>query len=442
MNLVQSLRLLWRIIRFPLLAFVSYGLLVVGLGFYLFSAKLEPVRYQTHPDGKLESVSDLSLRPDGQSVLTFYALGDWGTADQHQKQVGLLLDQDLSTVGDRDISPFVLEAGDNVYENGLASGWDNPDMMAQLTEVIEESYTDIQYQDAPIEYHLVAGNHDHLGDMALWETYAEGRFAGQNGTPIIKSYNQHHPDIADTNDKSEYYALNQSDDLIELPEQILIDSADALFIAIDSQKMLELYYRRTDKPELQVDLDAHWQRLALLASEDRSWTFILAHHPVSTFGPHLGKQDSIPYRLFKTLLFFVNNYGDLDHPAYQAFIADFDAFSIQYPLIFIAGHDHSLQLNIVSDTLLQVVSGAAGKATFVIPGEETVYAYARRGFVRFDVTPEELWIEFIDVSDNQLALYRLKKDEEQIIESGSHDELMSEQSGRYRHYVELQAGSS
>jgi len=33
-------------------------------------------------------------------------------------------------------------------------------------------------------------------------------------------------------------------------------------------------------------------------------------------------------------------------------------------------------------------------------------------------------------------------DQGQIIESGSHDELMSEKSGRYRHYLELQAGSN
>ncbi len=410
MNLVPPLKILWKIIKFPLLAFLSYVLIVLGVGIYAFSQQPEPVLYQAHPKGKLESLSDLSLRPDGQGVLTFYALGDWGTGDQNQKQVTLLLEQNLSTVGDRDIKPFVLEAGDNIYQNGLTSGWNNPEMIAQLTDVIESNYAGIQYQNTPIEFHLVAGNHDHLGDMALWETYAEARFAGQNEMPIIKSYNQHHPDIADTNDQSEYEALKQSNDLIELPEIISAGTNGASFIAIDSQKMLELYSRRADESELQMDIDAHWQRLNLLASKDTPWTFILAHHPISTFGPHSGKQNSIAYHLLKILLFFVDNSGDLDHPAYQQYIADFEKFSSQHPLIFIAGHDHSLQLNSVSNTLLQVVSGAAGKTTFVIPEKETVYAHARHGFVRFDLTPEELWIEFIDVSDEKPALYRLKKD--------------------------------
>ena len=175
--------------------------------------------------------------------------------------------------------------------------------------------------------------------------------------------------------------------------------------------MLELYSRVLDEPELQSDLDAHWAQLDLLASSGKSWTFILAHHPVSTFGPHLGSQDSIPYQLFRALLFFFEDYGNLDHPAYQSFVADFGAFSLRHPMIFIAGHDHSLQLNVVSDSLLQVVSGSAAKTTFVNPGEETIYSYANHGFARFDITTSEVWIEFVDLDENSPILYRLKHDE-------------------------------
>ena len=80
-------------------------------------------------------------------------------------------------------------------------------------------------------------------------------------------------------------------------------------------------------------------------------------------------------------------------------------------MIFIAGHDHSLQLNVVSDSLLQVVSGSAAKTTFVNPGEETIYSYANHGFARFDITPSEVWIEFVDLDENSPILYRLKHDE-------------------------------
>ena len=409
--LTVLLRWFWKIVKYPLLVFVGYVLLVVSLGYYVYSGVAEPIPYQSQPTGRLKSFSDISQRPNGPEVLTFYALGDWGTADQNQKQVALLLAKNVANVPDRIIKPFVLEAGDNVYENGLEQGWDNPEMMVQLSNVIDANYADIHYQNGPIEYHVVAGNHDHLGDLRLWETYVEGRFSGQDGRPIILSYNQHHPDIPDTNDQKEYDALNDAAGLIELPEPIKIDSGIATFIAIDSQKMLELYSRVLDEPELQSDLDAHWAQLDLLASSGKSWLFILAHHPVSTFGPHLGSQDSIPYRLFRALLFFFEDYGNLDHPAYQSFVADFEAFSQGHPMIFIAGHDHSLQLNVVSDSLLQVVSGSAAKTTFVNPGEETIYSYANHGFARFDITPSEVWIEFVDLDENSPILYRLRHDE-------------------------------
>ncbi|MDC1017043.1 metallophosphoesterase [Pseudomonadales bacterium] len=400
-----------KIVKYLVLIFVSYTLLVTVLGYYIFGRAATSTPYQSEPRGRLEAFSDTSKRPNGPAVMTFYALGDWGTADQIQKQVALLLKKNIANVPDRIIKPFVLAAGDNVYQNGLARGWDNPEMKVQLTHVIDANYADVHYQNAPIEYHVVAGNHDHSGDLRLWETYVESRFAGQDGSPIIFSYNQHHPDIPNTNDQKEYEALNEATGLIELPEAISIDSGIATFIAIDSQKMLALYARVIDEPELQLDLDAHWAQLDLLAAAGKSWTFILAHHPLSTYGPHGGSQDSIPQRLLSALLFFSNHYDDLDHPAYQSFIADFEAFSRRHPIIFIAGHDHSLQLNEVSDSLLQVVSGSAGKTTSVNPGKETIYSYASPGFARFDITPSEVWIEFMDLDENLPVLYRLKQSE-------------------------------
>jgi len=275
---MNILPLLWKATRYALLALAIYAFLVIGLGYYSFGRTAESARYQKPQTGKLEAISNPLLRPNQESVLTFYALGDWGTADQNQKQVSLLLEKDLATLAARHISPFVLEAGDNVYQNGLASGWDNPEMKVQLSNVIDANYVGISYQNEPIEYHIVAGNHDYEGDLALWETYAEARYDGQNGMPIIKSYNQHHSAIADSNDKNEYDALISSTDLIELPELIETHSEIATFIAIDSEKMLELYFRRSEKPELQSDLDEHWKQMERLAS---SMQFVDIHSSTS-----------------------------------------------------------------------------------------------------------------------------------------------------------------
>ena len=277
--LTVLLRWFWKIVKYPLLVFVGYVLLVVSLGYYVYSGVAEPIPYQSQPTGRLKSFSDISQRPNGAEVLTFYALGDWGTADQNQQQVALLLAKNVANVPDRIIKPFVLEAGDNVYENGLERGWDNPEMMVQLSNVIDANYADIHYQNGPIEYHVVAGNHDHRGDLRLWETYVERRFSGQDGRPIVLSYNQHHPDIPDTNDQIEYDALNDAAGLIELPEPIKIDSGIATFIAIDSQKMLELYSRVLNCNRISMHTGHSWTCLRPQASRGLLFWLIIPSAP-------------------------------------------------------------------------------------------------------------------------------------------------------------------
>ena len=113
------------------------------------------------------------------------------------------------------------------------------------------------------------------------------------------------PDIPNTNDQKEYEALNEATGLIELPEAISVDSGIATFIAIDSQKMLALYARVIDEPELQLDLDAHWAQLDLLAAAGKSWTFILAHHPPQHLRParRITRFDSPPITQCLAILF-------------------------------------------------------------------------------------------------------------------------------------------
>ena len=63
--------------------------------------------------------ADISQRPDDSAVLTFYALGDWGTGDQTQRGVATTLQPDVAALGRRRTRPFVLGLGDNAYTSGL-----------------------------------------------------------------------------------------------------------------------------------------------------------------------------------------------------------------------------------------------------------------------------------------------------------------------------------
>jgi len=74
-------------------------------------------------------------RPNNQNVLTFFALGDWGTGKGEQKAVAAALGKNVGQIPPgRKVAPFVLGLGDNVYEKGLLEGWDNPGALSLLDQ--------------------------------------------------------------------------------------------------------------------------------------------------------------------------------------------------------------------------------------------------------------------------------------------------------------------
>jgi len=55
--------------------------------------------------------------------------------------------------------------GDNVYENGLKSGWDHETTNALLRATFGEPYADLEWEGAPVQFHIVPGNHDYAAGM-------------------------------------------------------------------------------------------------------------------------------------------------------------------------------------------------------------------------------------------------------------------------------------
>lgn len=91
---------------------------------------------------------------------------------------------------------------------------------------------------------------------------------------------------------------------------------------------------------------------------------------------------------------------DTDHWAYRAVADSLEGILSRHGAIFLAGHDHSLQLIEVSSRMIQVVSGSAAKAGWVAksaPGLQ--YSAAKPGFVRLDVTSTRLWMQFCTVEE-------------------------------------------
>lgn len=353
-------------------------------------------------------------RPDSAGVVTFYAIGDQGYAGEQQAAVAELLKINVGAIGAREVRPFVLGTGDNYYPNGLPWGWPKDHVPGLfLDRRFDEVYAACLHDGHGLTFHLVHGNHDYRGDVYLWETFAEGRFDGSDGTPRLVSYTLRSPNVADTNNETEYDGLRQAaenGELLSLPELVPVPTDKVAIIAIDSYVMIHLQddargHKDDDGPnEAAEKLEAHWAGLRLLLAEnaDVRWAFVVGHHPIATHGAH-GGHNPRPlglhlHGLWKKIRGVVGAHDiqDLGHSAYDAF-ADRLAteLAVRKRVVYVAGHEHNLQMLWYKDRLIQIVSGAGSKLTSVKQGRDTVFKAKEPGLVRFDVAGNDLWVEFI-----------------------------------------------
>lgn len=364
--------------------------------------------------------ADAKERPNGEDVMTFYVMGDWGTGNDEQHAVAQALREDVSEIpAGREIRPFVLELGDNVYEHGLPQGWDAPGARRLLQQTFGRVYSDVAYHDEQLIFHIVPGNHDYngraggkkgYGDVLLQETLAEALF---------KPYWQYYPIDpklnSDTDDLSNYQQLRKENILtLTVPQQIPTGNQQLVqIVAIDTQVLLDLYSKKDTSA-----LKLHLQKLDELLQQPAVWKFVVGHHPLATHGTHGGFRTAIwwipPITLF-TLYdkLFYKRLQDIDHPAYRAFRRDLLQHMKKYGVTaYFSGHEHNLQLLKLADRQLQLISGSAGKRSPVTHGRDTYFSHASFGLTRLDVTAESLWIDFLSVdteenSARSSALFRM-----------------------------------
>ena len=112
---------------------------------------------------------------------------------------------------------------------------------------------------------------------------------------------------------------------------------------------------------------------------------VAGHHPLQTGGPH-GENSS-------SLRWLANRVGllreDLNAPQYRALI---DSLSAAFgrasrPIIYVAGHDHSLQVideSVEGSSVLHLVSGSGSKVTGARPIDGSRFAAGLPGYIRLD----------------------------------------------------------
>lgn len=329
--------------------------------------------------------SNLTAYPSYKTVeKTFYLIGDAGYAKANQSTPALLgLKKVLDTASKQD---YVIFLGDNIYPNGMPK-------KGNKHRAIAEHRLNVQLdavKDFKGEIIFIPGNHD-------W--YDEG----------IKGLDR----------QEDYFEERLKDKKVFLPSDGcgLTDvdvSENIQLIIIDSQWFLEDWDNHPgindDCPEIKTR-EAFFLEIESLLKKHQNKTIVFAlHHPLLTYGPHGGKfaaekhlyptQHKIPMPGLASLITLIRKSGgvsiqDRINERYNKLANRLMTLAKDaQKIIFVSGHEHSLQYN-KEDNIPQIVSGSGAKISATKLTEYAQFTYGGYGFAVLDVfTDGSSWVRY------------------------------------------------
>jgi hypothetical protein len=329
------------------------------------------------------------------SLLTRIVLiGDGGQFTEGKHPVS----EAIKKVIPMDSKTVVLFLGDNVYKVGLP---DDQVITYNLARSVLDSQISI-VANTKARLYMIPGNHDwNNGQPAGYETIlreqyyvnllgeANVRFYPQNGCPG--------------------------------PVEIQIDSATVL-VVIDSQWWIHPF----DKPGIESDCPYKTTDEVLVQLEDilsrnfKKLVILATHHPFISNGIHGGyfglKQHIFPFTEMKKNLYIPlpvlgsiypiarSVFGtpqDLKHPAYTNMIHDIEKVAKIHPnLIFVAGHEHNLQL-LKDSSYYYLISGSGSKTSRVNKSRKSLFVSPDNGFATLEISKNKnVRASFYTVTDS------------------------------------------
>lgn len=301
-----------------------------------------------------------------------FLVGDAGATDAARSPLLVRLGRDIerwSAALGRDSAVAIAFLGDNVYPHGLRERT-HPGFAADSVRLWNQ--VALLSGPAALKHRTVgwflAGNHDWGGmvgsagvrrlrnqEEALERAHDD---AGPGGGPTVELI----PPAGD-------------------PGPVVHDiGPDLRFVFIDTHWFLQ------DPPEAEQRRFFDELREAFTAAGDRE-IVVLSHHPWETSGPHGVSEGGRALGLYYLLEKSGSLVQDLSSPVYADFIGAFrDVVRVtgRRPLVFAAGHDHSLQVFEAvetTDPLFGLVSGAGSKLSPVSRADGLKYAAARPGYM-------------------------------------------------------------
>lgn len=284
--------------------------------------------------------------PTAKGGIHLLAFADFGYGNKAQATVAAGMAAFAATLG----APLtsVLALGDNFYK----------------TLTPERFRTDFEamypVRELPCPFHVVLGNHD----------YGPGYDSGQGAAKaqMQLDYARDQP-TSRWKLPAKWYALELPDPAHPLVKIIFLDS-----------NLTESCLTPQEKLDQQRFLEAE------LRKDTRApWTWIAAHHPLFSDGPH-GDNATL-----------ISRWGPC--------IAD-SAVSL-----YLCGHDHTLQHLEVPDYRASfVVTGAAGAGLHELKDTGRGYTQKIFGFTHLHVTTEAVDVQYLDADGRRLHAFRRTRD--------------------------------
>jgi len=254
----------------------------------------------------------------------------------------------MGKIAAQDSISCALVLGDNFYPSGVKSVTDE-----QWEEKFERMYSAPSLQ---VPFYAVLGNHDYYSNPLAQVEY----------TKVSKRWRM----------PSSYYAFTQNID----------DTTSVEFFCLDTTP---LDADRAEEKEEGQDIDAVRDSLQLgwleqkLQQSTARWKIVAGHHALYSGGIH----------------------GDN-----TGLIALLEPDFLKYKVdVYLAAHDHHLEMKKPIKGILHVVSGAGGTHRSVTWKDDALYAATNMGFNRIRISAAEIVIEFYDKDGNLKYAYVANK---------------------------------
>ena len=292
----------------------------------------------------------------------------------------------------------VLFLGDNLYDTGLP---DDQSAQFQAARAVLDSQLSV-VEGTPARVIMIPGNHD-------WKNGGRDGYAA-----IIRE--QLYVDLLNK-PNVQFYPKDGCPGPIEVSL-----GNDVTLVIFDSQWWIHPY----DKPGIESDCDSKTPEELLTQIEDivtknsKKLVLLACHHPFKSNSVHGGffqlKHHIFPLTDIKKTLYIPlpvigsiypiarSVFGtpqDLSHPNYENMINLVTNAVKSHPHpVFVAGHDHGLQM-IQDSNFNYIVSGGGCKINRVSKGKNSLYAESLRGFAVMEVsTNKNVTVAFYTVTDS------------------------------------------